>query len=55
MNNNAMKNSFNPIFMKQFIDFMDGDETKGMNEQEMIRKQQEEIELLEEEIYDAKV
>ena len=50
-----MRRFSNPMAMKQFAYFFAGDESKGRKEQQLILKQEEEKEQLDEEIQQARV
>ena len=52
---NSEEVRFNPLFTRSYIEFIDGDEKKGLKEQEVIMKQKEDIDFLEEEIREARV
>lgn len=43
------------MLTNKFIHYLDGDETKGKKEQELIIQQEEELEQLQEDIHSAKV
>lgn len=55
LKSNAQEVRYNPLFTRAYIEFIDGDEKKGVKEQAAILKQQETIDLLEEEIREARV
>ncbi|KAK8825199.1 hypothetical protein WA556_006487 [Blastocystis sp. ATCC 50177/Nand II] len=54
LKSNAQEVRYNPLFTRAYIEFIDGDEKKGVKEQAAILKQQETIDLLEEEIREAR-
>lgn len=55
LKSNAQEIRYNPMFTRSYIEFIDGDEKKEMREQNTILKQQDAINLLEEEIREARV
>lgn len=46
---------YNSMYTSRFIHFLDSDEKKGQKEQEMIIQQREELDLLEDDIREARV
>ena len=53
MNYSWNKRSYNPMMVKNFVYYMDGDEKKGIIQQRRIEQQEERIEQLEEAIQEA--
>lgn len=55
MNYSWNKRSYNPMMVKNFVYYVDGDEKKSIVQQRRIEQQEERIEQLEDEIDEARV